>query len=288
MTLGSPLRRHEAIDNLVGQTAVGSQPRDRQSPDVSGCARFRGLDPVANPMIEYDAPAPLVGMVDVDRAGRDARARRSCMRPGTVGRGSRCRCPWFQSLRVRRALGSPWRRPPSSSDGVHHRGPLVVPTGGRRPELGTNPLAFATRSRRDEVVVDMSISTAAMGKLELAQRSNGPIPSGWALDGAGEPLTEYPVPLLDGLLTTHLAGIEPTQRALNRLVDSVRRSSSLDPNEPVLVPGDPEREWEDRAGSHEVLVESACWRTPCGLLAGVRGAPVGSLPPPSTSNRGTR
>lgn len=72
--------------------------------------------------------------------------------------------------------------------------PLVVPTFGSVAMLGTNPIAFAVpRSRDPEVpplVVDLATSTVAWGKIEVARRSNSPIPAGWALDESASPTTD--------------------------------------------------------------------------------------------------
>jgi L-2-hydroxycarboxylate dehydrogenase (NAD+) len=64
--------------------------------------------------------------------------------------------------------------------------PIVVPTGGTRPELGTNPLACALLGRDDEFVLDMATSTVALGKVEIAARSGKTMPSSWAVDAAGQ------------------------------------------------------------------------------------------------------
>jgi LDH2 family malate/lactate/ureidoglycolate dehydrogenase len=67
---------------------------------------------------------------------------------------------------------------------------LVVPTFAKGPMLGTNPLAFAvpTGSGRP-LVLDMSTSTVAWGKIEIARRAGLPIPEGWAFDIDGRPTT---------------------------------------------------------------------------------------------------
>jgi len=70
-------------------------------------------------------------------------------------------------------------------------GRLVVPANGAQPMLGTNPLAFAvpTGSGRP-LVVDMSTSTVAWGKIEIARRAGIPIPPGWAIDAEGLATTD--------------------------------------------------------------------------------------------------
>lgn len=70
-------------------------------------------------------------------------------------------------------------------------GKLVVPVNGAKPMLGTNPMGFAapTASGRP-LLVDMSTSTVAWGKIEIARRAGRLIPLGWAVDEAGAPTTD--------------------------------------------------------------------------------------------------
>lgn len=64
---------------------------------------------------------------------------------------------------------------------------LVVPTFGRDPKFGTNPMSYAVPTNKERpFVLDMATNTAAAGKLELAARLGNPIPSGWALDDKAE------------------------------------------------------------------------------------------------------
>lgn len=65
--------------------------------------------------------------------------------------------------------------------------PLVAPTFSKERMLGTNPIcyAFPSGERNDPIVVDMATSTAANGKLEVAQRKDEAIPTGWAQDKDG-------------------------------------------------------------------------------------------------------
>lgn len=68
---------------------------------------------------------------------------------------------------------------------------LVVPTFARDPMLGTNPLAFAVPTGSGQpFVLDMSTSTVAWGKIEIARRAGLPIPAGWAVDETGLPTTD--------------------------------------------------------------------------------------------------
>ncbi len=67
----------------------------------------------------------------------------------------------------------------------------IAPWGGSRPVFGTNPIAFACPRRAgDPLIVDLSLSRTARGKIALAARRGEPIPAGWALDAAGQPTTD--------------------------------------------------------------------------------------------------
>ena len=65
--------------------------------------------------------------------------------------------------------------------------PLVAPTFSNERMLGTNPIcyAFPAGLRHKPVVMDMATSTAANGKLEVAQRKEEAIPTGWVQDKSG-------------------------------------------------------------------------------------------------------
>lgn len=67
---------------------------------------------------------------------------------------------------------------------------LVVPMFAREPRLGTNPLAFAVPTSGEPFVLDMSTSTVAWGKIEIARRAGLPIPEEWAVDAEGRPTTD--------------------------------------------------------------------------------------------------
>ncbi len=63
---------------------------------------------------------------------------------------------------------------------------LVAPTYAAEKMLGTNPIAVAVPAGTEEpFVADFATTTAANGKLEIAQRKNESIPTGWAQDAEG-------------------------------------------------------------------------------------------------------
>ena len=70
--------------------------------------------------------------------------------------------------------------------------PAAMPAaGGRHPVFGTNPVAavFPRRST-DPLMIDLSLSEVARGKLMVAARQGQAIPPGWALDKDGQPTTD--------------------------------------------------------------------------------------------------
>ncbi|MBS1199991.1 MAG: Malate/L-lactate dehydrogenase family protein [Proteobacteria bacterium] len=64
--------------------------------------------------------------------------------------------------------------------------------GGRRPALGTNPIAFAAPLPGADapLVIDLALSVAARGKIVAAQKAGRPIPAGWAVDRDGQSTTD--------------------------------------------------------------------------------------------------
>jgi (2R)-3-sulfolactate dehydrogenase (NADP+) len=67
----------------------------------------------------------------------------------------------------------------------------IAPWGGSTPIFGTNPIAFACpRAGNAPLVVDLSLSKAARGKIMVAARKGEAIPEGWALDPDGNPTTD--------------------------------------------------------------------------------------------------
>jgi (2R)-3-sulfolactate dehydrogenase (NADP+) len=78
--------------------------------------------------------------------------------------------------------------------------PAAMPAaGGRHPVFGTNPVAAvfprrrdpsAPEGARDPLMIDLSLSEVARGKLMVAAREGRTIPLGWALDANGGPTTD--------------------------------------------------------------------------------------------------
>jgi len=74
--------------------------------------------------------------------------------------------------------------------------------GGRKPMLGTNPLAFAAPlpGGSAPLVIDLALSVAARGKIVAAEKAGKAIPPDWAVDAAGQPTTDPKAALAGTLL----------------------------------------------------------------------------------------
>ena len=66
----------------------------------------------------------------------------------------------------------------------------IAPHGASEPFMGTDPISVAVPSNGASVVLDMTPSVVALGKLILAQKLGKEIPLGWALDKDGNPTTD--------------------------------------------------------------------------------------------------
>lgn len=79
--------------------------------------------------------------------------------------------------------------------------PAAMPAwGGKRALFGTNPIAAVfPRRAGPPLVIDLSLSEVARGKLMVAAKQGKPIPEGWALDKDGNPTTD-PQAGLEGMM----------------------------------------------------------------------------------------
>lgn len=67
----------------------------------------------------------------------------------------------------------------------------IAPWGGTKGLFGTNPIAFAApRRKAHPLVIDMSLSKVARGKINMAAQKGETIPEGWAVDKYGRPTTD--------------------------------------------------------------------------------------------------
>jgi (2R)-3-sulfolactate dehydrogenase (NADP+) len=80
--------------------------------------------------------------------------------------------------------------------------PSAMPAaGGRHAIFGTNPVAAAfPRRAGDPLMIDLSLSEVARGKLMVAAKEGKTIPEGWALDAQGAPTTDPKAGLAGSML----------------------------------------------------------------------------------------
>ncbi|QBC30602.1 Ldh family oxidoreductase [Pandoraea sp. XY-2] len=72
--------------------------------------------------------------------------------------------------------------------------------GGTRPLFGTNPIAAVfPRAKAPPLMIDLSMSQVARGKVMVAAQRGDSIPEGWATDADGQPTTNARA-ALDGMM----------------------------------------------------------------------------------------
>ena len=80
--------------------------------------------------------------------------------------------------------------------------PAAMPAaGGKHPIFGTNPVAAVfPRRGADALMIDLSLSEVARGKVMVAAKKGEAIPPGWALDAEGRPTTDAKAALEGSML----------------------------------------------------------------------------------------
>ena len=85
--------------------------------------------------------------------------------------------------------------------------------GGKKALYGTNPIAaIFPRRGADPIVVDLSLTEVARGKIMLYAKEGRPIPLGWAVDKDGNPTTDAKAALTGSL--TAIGGVKGATLAL--------------------------------------------------------------------------
>ena len=94
--------------------------------------------------------------------------------------------------------------------------PALPAWGSYEAFFGTNPIAMGVPVKDDmPIIIDLSTSIVARGKIISAAKQKMPIPEGWALDPEGNPTTDADKALAGSVLT--MAG--PKGYALAMMVD---------------------------------------------------------------------
>ena len=165
-------------------------------------------------MVEGDAG---MGQLVAVRAMQEAIALARQTGVGAVGarNSSHCgACAYFVELAVKQGM---------VGVALTHTDPIMVPPGMKRIFLGSNPIAFgAPGLRQPPVIIDMSTTHVAWGKVIVARQEGNRIPPDWGIDAQGRPTTDpgqvvglaptgghkgYALALMIEILCAHLAGV---------------------------------------------------------------------------------
>ena len=112
----------------------------------------------------------------------------------------------------------------------------VAPFGGRDRRLSTNPISVGVPvAGGDPVILDVTTSTVAEGKLMVAMNKGERVPEGWIIDRNGAPTTD-PKDFYDGgaLLTVGAHKGSGLSMITDLLAGAVSTGRSSDPDDPIL------------------------------------------------------
>jgi hydroxycarboxylate dehydrogenase B len=112
----------------------------------------------------------------------------------------------------------------------------VAPYGGSDRRLSTNPISIGVPvAGRDPVVLDVTTSMVAEGKLMVAVNKGEKVPEGWIIDRKGAPTTE-PKDFYDGgaLLTVGAHKGSGLSMVTDLLAGAVSTGRSSDPDDAIL------------------------------------------------------
>jgi len=72
----------------------------------------------------------------------------------------------------------------------HGRGNLVAPFGGTDGRLATNPISIASPAPGRPLLLDITTSVVAEGKVRVKRNAGERLPEGWLIDSQGRPSTD--------------------------------------------------------------------------------------------------
>jgi ureidoglycolate dehydrogenase (NAD+) len=122
-----------------------------------------------------------------------------------------------------------------------HTDSIMVPPGMKRIFLGSNPIAFGAPGAHEPVIIDMSTTHVAWGKVLVARQEGKPIPPDWGVDEQGKPTTDpqrvvglaptgghkgYALALMIEILCAQLAGV-PFGRHVTKMYGELNKPRNL-------------------------------------------------------------
>ena len=93
---------------------------------------------------------------------------------------------------------------------------IMVPTFGRKAMIGSNPIACAMPAEPYPFFFDASTTVVTRGKLEMYNKTEKPLPDGWALDRNGHPSANAP-DVLANIVAKAGGGIMPLGGSTEKL-----------------------------------------------------------------------
>ena len=182
---------------LVAETLVAANLRGVDSHGVVRlphyATRLRNGSVKARPNITARRSGPSAAVVEGDAgmgqlvAARAMHEAISLAKQNGVGavvarNSSHCgACAWFVEMAVREGM---------IGVALTHTDPIMVPPGMKRIFLGSNPIAFGAPGAREPVIIDMSTTHVAWGKVLVARQEGKTIPPDWGVDKDGKPTTD--------------------------------------------------------------------------------------------------
>ena len=112
----------------------------------------------------------------------------------------------------------------------------VAPFGGSDRRLSTNPISIGVPvTGAEPVILDVTTSTVAEGKLMIALNKGEQVPDGWIIDKRGQPTTD-PKDFYDGGALLTVGGHKGSGLSMiaDLLAGAISTGKSSDPDDPVL------------------------------------------------------
>lgn len=173
--------------NLVGHDSHGAI----RVPQYVRAVREGRIDPSAVPTVERDTPT--TALVDGHWGwGQIAAASAAAVAIDKARRMQMAAVGLYQSTHIGRVgeyAEDIARQGLVALITVNNHGgaPQVAPFGGCERRLSSNPIAFAAPTSGDPLLVDMTSSVVAEGKVRVLRNQGGLAPDGWLIDASGRP-----------------------------------------------------------------------------------------------------
>ena len=233
---------------LVAQTLVAANLRGVDSHGVVRlphyATRLRNGTVKARPNISVRRTAPSAALVEGDagmgqlvaaRAMHEAIsiARETGLGAAVARNSSHCgACAWFVEMALKEGM---------IGIALTHTDSIMVPPGMKRIFLGSNPIAFGAPGEHEPVIIDMSTTHVAWGKILVARQEGKPIPADWGVDKEGKPTTDpnavvglaptgahkgYALAMMVEILCAQLAGV-PFGRHVTKMYGELDKPRNL-------------------------------------------------------------